>query len=44
MVVVATIVGGCGGGVFVIVALGDIYGDCNAETNADEGGETSGDS
>lgn len=24
----------------VLVALGDIYGDCNAETNADEGGDT----
>lgn len=23
-----------------MVALGDIYGDCKAETNADEGGET----
>jgi hypothetical protein len=29
---------------FGSVALGDIYGDCNAETNADEGGETRGDS
>lgn len=29
---------------FGTVALGDIYGDCNAETNADEGGETRGDS
>lgn len=25
-----------------IMALGDIYGDCNAETNADEGGDTRG--
>ena len=25
-----------------IMALGDIYGDCNAETKADEGGDTRG--
>lgn len=29
-------------GGFEIVALGDMYGDCNAETNADEGGDTRG--
>lgn len=27
-------------GGFTTMALGDIYGDCKAETNADEGGDT----
>lgn len=32
-----------GAGLFVVVgikALGDMYGDCRADTNADEGGDT----
>lgn len=27
---------------FGVIALGDMYGDCKAETKADEGGDTSG--
>lgn len=31
---------GFSGGVFgTMVALGDMYGDCRAETNAEDGGE-----
>lgn len=46
---VVVVAGGGGGfskedpsGGLGVMALGDIYGDCNAETNANEGGDTRG--
>lgn len=35
-----TVVEFSGGVGFGVIALGDMYGDCRAETNAEDGGET----